>query len=258
MSQAMMTVVSQTEIAKDIFELRLKGALVNEMGAPDQFLHIRVPGDELLLRRPISIASIDAEKEECVIIYRTEGKGTTIISKLTAGDELDILGPLGNGYPIDMLAAGQNALLIGGGIGVPPLYELAKQLHAKGINVVSCFGFKNKEEVFYEKEFATFGKVNIATDDGSYGKQGFVTQYFDELDGFVPDAVFACGPKGLLVAVSKTFDPSLTYLSLEERMACGIGACYGCVCDKKNSISAYDNYRVCVEGPVFRAEEIVL
>ncbi|MFZ2379606.1 MAG: FAD-binding oxidoreductase, partial [Trichococcus flocculiformis] len=119
MSQAMMTVVSQKEIAKDIFELRLKGAIVNEMGAPDQFLHIRVPGDELLLRRPISIASIDAEKEECVIIYRTEGKGTTIISQLTAGDELDILGPLGNGYPIDMLEEGQNALLIGGGIGVP-------------------------------------------------------------------------------------------------------------------------------------------
>ncbi|CZQ85814.1 Hypothetical protein Tpal_686 [Trichococcus palustris] len=258
MSQAIMKVVKQVEIAKDIYELRLKGDLVKEMGAPDQFLHIRVPGNDLLLRRPISIAEIDAENEECVIIYRTEGDGTKIISQLTEGDTLDVLGPLGNGYPIDMLKAGDNALLVGGGIGVPPLYELSKQLHAKGVNVVHCFGFKNKDEVFYEKEFSAFGKVNIATDDGSYAKKGFVTQYFDELDGFVPDAVFACGPKGLLAAASRAFDPSITYLSMEERMACGIGACYGCVCEKKNSTSASDNYRVCVDGPVFRAEEIVL
>ncbi len=149
-----LTVVKQTEIAKDSFELVLAGDTVKLMEQPGQFLHIRVDQTEdLLLRRPISIANVDAEKEEVTMIYRAGGEGTKRLAKRVEGMQVDVLGPLGQGFPIDEAKQGEMALLVGGGIGVPPLYYLAKQLIKKGVRVIAVLGFASSADVFYEKEF---------------------------------------------------------------------------------------------------------
>lgn len=253
MRQEKMTVVQQTEIAQQVYELVLTGDLVSEMQTPGQFLHLLVPRNDLLLRRPISIASIDHRAQQCTLLYRVVGEGTKALALLQAKDQIDVLGPNGNGFPLTAANRGDVAYLIGGGIGVPPLYELAKQLHEKGVQVTSILGFRTKEDSFYVDAFKQWGKVYVATEDGSLGQAGHVGQYMETLA--TPDVVYACGPNAMLKAVDSQYaDLANVYLSLEERMACGIGACYGCVCESNDGTL----YKVCQDGPVFKGGLIKL
>ncbi len=251
-------IVSQREIAPRIFEMTLSGEMVLDM-APGQFLHLRVPDPSKLLRRPISICQIDKVNKVATIVYRVERAGTAILSQMKAGDRVDTMGPQGNGFDLSVVTSGQKALLIGGGIGVPPLVETAKQLAAKGVDVTSVLGFANKEAVILEEELSAYGKVYITTDDGSYGIKGYVSTVVDDLvQNETYDAIYSCGAPGMLKYVDQKFENHPhAYLSMESRMACGMGACYACVVHLKNAQEAA-NKRVCEDGPVFETGKIIL
>jgi dihydroorotate dehydrogenase electron transfer subunit len=256
--QEWMTIVEQKTIAQNIHELTLKGNLVEEMGEPGQFVHIKVSaGIDPLLRRPISICNIDKESLQFTMLYRSEGRGTSILSNLSAGEKINVLGPLGNGFPIEATKSGETALLIGGGIGVPPLYELSKQLVNRGVRVIHVLGFQSFENTFYEAEFNTFGETYISTVDGSYGTKGYVTDVI-EAYGLDFDTLYACGPNSMLRAIEDRYKNRRAYLSLEERMGCGIGACFACVCHLQEDPEGYSYKKVCTDGPVFRVGEVVL
>lgn len=248
--QEQMQVVQQRSIATNIFELTLTGRLVLDMKQPGQFVHLRVSNQmEPLLRRPISISTIDKESLEFTMIYRADGSGTTLLSEKKKGDLVDVLGPLGNGFPIDKVVTGQKALLVGGGIGVPPLYELSKRLVEKGVQPIHVLGFQSEDVVFYEKQFQELGETHIVTVDGSYGHTGFVTNVLETLkDDF--EVYYSCGPTPMLAALEKMYPEKEGYLSFEQRMGCGIGACFACVCDTTEKIDA-DYVKVCSDGPVF-------
>lgn len=251
-----LVILEQVEIAPGIFQLVLTGQMVQEMKA-GQFVHLLVPDPSKLLRRPISIAFIDQEKAEATLIYRVEGQGTAILSTLQAGDVVDTMGPQGNGFDLSIVEEGQSALLIGGGIGVPPLWETAKQLHEKGVEVTSVIGFATKNAVILEQELAQYGKVYVTTDDGSYGIEGYVSNVVDGFDQDF-DAIYSCGAPGMLKYVDQTFEEHPhAYISMEARMACGMGACYACVVPVKGADKAL-NKRVCEDGPVFATGSIVL
>ncbi|EUJ33026.1 dihydroorotate dehydrogenase, electron transfer subunit [Listeria floridensis FSL S10-1187] len=248
-----MKVVRQTEIADQIFELVLSGKNVAGM-KPGQFLMVRPAREDLLLRRPISIAAYDKEKSECTLIYRASGDGTKAMANLQAGNTADVIGPLGSGFPVEDLM-GKEVLLVGGGIGVPPLYELGKELAGKGAKVTFISGFESKKDAFLVDEMSEFGEVYVSTVDGSLGTKGFVTDVTKELS-ITPKRVYSCGPLAMLKAVQAAYPGSSTYLSLEERMACGIGACYACVCESAKE--GIQQFKVCTDGPVFRADEVKL
>ncbi|HSJ37166.1 MAG TPA: dihydroorotate dehydrogenase electron transfer subunit [Planococcus sp. (in: firmicutes)] len=251
--QQRMTVIAQQSIAKNIFELTVEGDLVEEMVEPGQFVHIRVADSfEPLLRRPISIASIDKERNRFTMIYRSEGRGTQILADKRTGDEIDVLGPLGHGFPVE--EAEKKAYLIGGGIGVPPLYELAQQLNSRGIQTVHILGFESKEAIFYEEKFKALGETHIATVDGSQGTEGFVTHILNELPHDF-DTYFSCGPTAMLEAVQWAYPQKRGFLSYEQRMGCGIGACFACVC--RTTKSEMDYIKVCSDGPVFPAGVVI-
>lgn len=252
--QEKMVIVSQKQIAKHIFELTVKGDLVQEMESPGQFVHIRVAESfEPLLRRPISIAEIDREASQFTMIYRAEGRGTSLLAEKAIGSTIDVLGPLGNGFSVE--AAKTKAYLIGGGIGVPPLYQLAKELNAKGIETVHVLGFESKEAVFYEEKFKELGETHIATVDGSHGTQGFVTHILNELPKDF-DTYYSCGPTAMLEAVQWAYPEKQGFLSYEQRMGCGIGACFACVC--RTTKSETDYIKVCSDGPVFPAGVVIV
>lgn len=255
--QEQMMVVKQKQLTTKIFEMTLAGRLVSEMGQPGQFVHIRVTGgNDPLLRRPISISSINKEQNEFTVIYRAEGKGTSLLSTKTAGDLVDVLGPLGKGFPI--VAGERNkAFLIGGGIGVPPLYELSKQLKKSGVEPVHILGFQSKDVAFYEEEFNKLGETYITTVDGTAGEQGFVTHVIDRLPKDI-GLYYACGPMPMLKAVSGQLNGIEGYLSFEERMGCGIGACFACVCKTNREQDGRDYVKVCSDGPVFQAGVVAL
>jgi dihydroorotate dehydrogenase electron transfer subunit len=258
MKQERMTITKQRTLAPRIYEMTLSGELVQEMTTPGQFLHIRVPDDAYLLRRPISINWIDQATQSCRIIYRTEGEGTKRFANLQSGDQLDVLGPLGNGFRIDNLQKDETVFIVGGGIGVPPLYELSKQLVARGIRPIHFLGFASSEVMYYEDEFQELGDTRIATDDGTYGIQGNVGNLLLAAE-VQPAAVFACGSNGLLKTVEQLYRTHTNVqLSLESRMACGIGACYACVCHKADDPTGTKSVKVCDEGPVFQAGEVVI
>lgn len=250
-----MKVVAQEKIAPAIYELVLEGEMVEAMKA-GQFLHLRVPDDAHLLRRPISISSIDKVKKQCHLIYRIEGSGTAIFSTLKAGDSLDVMGPQGNGFDLSELDQRSRVLLVGGGIGVPPLLEVAKQLDERGVDVTTVLGFSTKDAVILENELARYSKVFVTTDDGSYGIKGNVSVVIKELDSEF-DAVYSCGAPGMMKYINQTFyEHSRAYLSLESRMACGMGACYACVLKVPDSETI--SQRVCEDGPVFKTGTVVL
>ncbi|WP_275450345.1 dihydroorotate dehydrogenase electron transfer subunit [Neobacillus bataviensis] len=256
MQKELCRIISQREIAADIYELVVKASLVNQIKAPGQFVHIRIANAlDPLLRRPISISSFHHEKEELTMIYRKEGKGTSLLATMEPGMELDILGPLGNGFPVEEVSGGETALLVGGGIGVPPLYRLSEQLVAKGVKIIHVLGFQTESAVFYEKEFLKNGETHVTTVDGTYGTKGFVTDVIKNLQF---DCVYACGPTLMLKALEQQYSEKRMFLSLEERMGCGIGACFACVCKKANDPTGVSYKKVCSDGPVFRAGEVVL
>ena len=250
-----MKIVAQKEIAPAIFELVLEGEMVEAMKA-GQFLHLRVPDDAHLLRRPISISSIDKVKKQCHLIYRIEGSGTAIFSTLKTGDVLDVMGPQGNGFDLSELDNHSKVLLVGGGIGVPPLLEVAKELHERGVEITTVLGFATKDAVILEDELAQYSQVFVTTDDGSYGIKGNVSVVINEFANKF-DAIYSCGAPGMMKYINQTFyDHPRAYLSLESRMACGMGACYACVLKVPDSETV--SQRVCEDGPVFKTGTVVL
>jgi dihydroorotate dehydrogenase electron transfer subunit len=255
--QERMRVIEQKEIAKNIFELTLSGQLVQEMSSPGQFVHIRVSDSyEPLLRRPISIASIDGKTSRFTMIYRAEGKGTSLLALKKPGEEVDVLGPLGNGFPMNEAKAGDTVVLVGGGIGVPPLYELSKRLVEIGAKPIHVLGFHSQEVVFYEEKFRELGETHIVTVDGSLGQKGFVTTVLADLKQDFA-TYFTCGPVPMLTAVQNMFPDKKGFLSFEERMGCGLGACFACVC-KTTEQTTVDYVKVCSDGPVFPAGVVLV
>ena len=241
--QAVFTVIENISIAKDIMRLTLKGN-TEFFTTPGQFINILIDG--FYLRRPISVC--DLNQDTLTVIYKTVGQGTRALAKYEAGRELDILCGLGNGYNLDVNTA--KPLLIGGGVGVPPLYYLAKELIKSGVTPEVILGFNDKEGSFLIDEFKALGvNVHVATADGSLGVKGFVT---DAMDGLDYSYFYTCGPEPMLRAVYRASSTS-GQLSFEERMGCGFGACMGCSC---KTITGYK--RICKEGPVMKKEEVVL
>ncbi len=233
-------ILSNEKIARDVYKMVLEGD-TQYITAPGQFINIRLEGK--FLRRPISVC--DCDGSTITIIYKVVGGGTEYMSKLETGAFLDILTGLGNGYDI---SKSTKPLLIGGGVGVPPLYMLAKKLIASGQKPVVILGFNTKDEIFYEQEFKSIGcDVRVTTVDGSYAIKGYVTDAFpDDYDYF-----YTCGPMPMFRAIEKAAKTSGQY-SFEERMGCGFGACMGCSCKTK-----YGSKRICKDGPVLEREEII-
>ena len=250
--QQQMTVISQIMLAPNIYELTMEGTLVSSMTMPGQFVHIKVSSSfDPLLRRPISICQINREASQFTVVYRAEGKGTKLLAEKKAGETVDVLGPLGNGFSPEEVERGGKALLIGGGIGIPPLLQLSKELNQKGVKVTHILGLRTATDVFYEEVFMELGETIITTEDGSKGMKGFVTSV-ECLDTY--DAVYTCGPTPMLKAVMHKYAGQKVFISLEERMGCGIGACFACVCKTPD-----DGYKkICSDGPVFRAEEVLI
>ena len=248
-------VVSQKELTTGIYDLTLKTSL--EISAPGQFISIYTNDASKLLPRPISIC--DAGNGTLRMVYRVAGEGTKQFSKLKASDELDILGVLGNGFDISV-AKGKKVLVFGGGIGIPPMLGLCKTLKNEGIDVTAVLGYRNND-MFLKAEFDEVAKVYVATEDGSVGTKGNVLDAVKE-NGLSGDVLFSCGPMPMLRALKYFAQENnmKAYISLEERMACGVGACLGCVCKttKKDEHSQVNNARICTDGPVFDAEEVDL
>ena len=241
MKQSLFSIVSNTPLTDSVYKMVLSGD-TSAITAPGQFVNIQLTGK--FLRRPISVCDYDGET--LTIVYKVVGKGTEQMASMTAGETLDILTGLGNGY--DLAPAGDRPVLLGGGVGVPPLYHLAKRLLALGKEVTMVLGFNTASEIFYEKEFQALGcKVFVTTVDGSYGKKGFVTDALPENYTYF----YTCGPEPMLKAVYRTTNTS-GQMSFEQRMGCGFGACMGCSCKTLTG-----NKRICKEGPVMRKEEIL-
>lgn len=241
MKQGFFTIAENVPLTDSVFKMRLVGD-VSAITAPGQFVNLKLDG--LFLRRPISVC--DVNEDSVTILYKVVGKGTEQMSKMEEG-VLDVLTGLGNGY--DTSLSGDKPLLLGGGVGVPPLYLLAKKLIAEGKKVTVILGFNTKDEIFYKEEFEALGAdVFVTTVDGTYGIRGFVTDAMKNLDY---SYFYTCGPEPMLKAI---FNTSVTsgQLSFEERMGCGFGACMGCSC---KTITGYK--RICKEGPVLKKEEIL-
>lgn len=251
-------VLSNQEIAHNIFELTLKGELVQQMNEPGQFVHLKVSDSvDPLLRRPISIAKIDQANDMFTMIFRAGGNGTKLLAQKKVGEVVDVLGPLGNGFPVEETKAGSTALLVGGGIGVPPLYELSLRLKMRNVNVIHVLGFATKDAVFYEEKFAELGDTYIVTVDGSHGEKGFVTDVISA-QNLSFDTLYTCGPTPMLRALEAAYPEKEVYLSLEERMGCGIGACFACVCRTQQDPTGYTYKKVCTDGPVFKGGEVLI
>lgn len=247
-----MIIISNQEIASDIYELTLQGELACLIKEAGQFINILI-SDKLFLRRPFSICAVNKSQKQLTILYQVVGEGTKILASKNAGDKIDVFGPLGKGFPlIDNV---QEVLLVGGGIGVAPLYELAKQLHMRNMKVSIVLGFASKAKVVYESELERCGEVYIATIDGSYGFRGNVIELI-ETKKINFKLIYSCGPKAMLKALQEKYQHIKGYVSIEERMACGIGACYGCSCKPKDM--SLPNFRVCKDGPVFELNEVII
>ena len=241
MKQGLFEIIENIPLTSNVYRMRLKGD-TSDITAPGQFVNIKLDG--FFLRRPISVC--DKEGDILTIIYKTVGRGTEAMAEMKEG-KLDILTGLGNGY--DLTVSGDNPLLIGGGVGVPPMYKLAKELVAMGKKVTVILGFNTADEIFYEDEFKALGAdVYVTTVDGSYGIKGFVTNAMEKIDF---SYFYTCGPEPMLRAVCKATSVS-GQLSFEERMGCGFGACMGCSCK-----TLAGNKRICKDGPVMRKEEII-
>ena len=241
MKQGIFEIAENVQLVESVYRMRLVGD-VSAVSAPGQFINIMLKGK--YLRRPISVYDVDSDS--VTIIYKVVGSGTDILSKMSVGEKLDILTGLGNGY--DISEAGNAPLLIGGGVGVPPLYLLAKELIKVGVKPRVIIGFNTEKEVFGEKEFSNLGcEVTVTTVDGSKGVKGFVTNALPESYSYF----YTCGPEPMLKAVYKSTVTSGQF-SFEERMGCGFGACVGCSC---KTVTGYK--RICKEGPVLRKEEIL-
>ncbi len=241
MHQGLYKIIENKPLTDTVYQMKLTGENTERI-LPGQFVNVKI--DSLFLRRPISVC--DADETTVTIIYKVVGKGTEALSSMKKGT-LDILTNLGNGY--DLSKSGNKPVLIGGGVGAPPLYKLAKELIKEGKEVTVILGFNQKDEIFYEKEFRDLGaNVIVTTVDGSYGIKGFVTEALKDIEY---SYFYTCGPMPMLKSIYKNTNTSGQF-SLEERMGCGFGACMGCSMQTKSG-----NKRVCKEGPVFVKEELL-
>lgn len=243
-------IIRQEEISYGIYSMWLKTERIAAHAKAGQFISLYCHDGSRMLPRPISICEIDAADNSLRIVYRVAGKGTEEFSSLRTGKHVEIVGPLGNGFP----HKGKKAFLIGGGIGIPPMLQLAKDLDCEKQLVLGY-----RDELFLQEDFKGLGNIYIATEDGSYGTEGNVLDAIKE-NGLTADIIYACGPTPMLRAVKKyAAEKNIEcWLSLEEKMACGIGACLACVCKsrEKDAHTNVNNKRICKEGPVFRAEEV--
>ena len=241
MKQGLFKIEENINLTENVMKMRLSGD-TSDITKPGQFINIQLDG--LYLRRPISVC--DCDEKAVTIIYKVVGKGTEQMQKMTEGT-LDVLTGLGNGY--DTSLSGEKPLLLGGGVGVPPLYMLAKKLISEGKKPTIVLGFNTKDEVFYENEFKELGTdVIVTTVDGSYGLKGFVTDAMKDIDY---SYIYTCGPEPMLKAIYSESQTSGQF-SFEERMGCGFGACMGCSC---KTVTGYK--RICKDGPVLTKEEIL-
>lgn len=246
-------ITSMVKVTDGIYSMWIKDKDLACNAKPGQFVSLYCKEGSQLLPRPISICEIDRENETLRLVYRVVGKGTKEFSKMNVGDTIRVMGPLGNGFTLE----GKKAILIGGGIGIPPMLELAKSLDCE-VQVV--LGYRNND-LFLKDEFTSYGKVIVSTEDGSVGTKGNVIDAIREKD-VQGDIIFACGPTPMLRGVKAYAQEKglKAQLSLEEKMACGIGACLACVCQSKevDSHTHVKNKRICKDGPVFYAEEVEL
>ena len=256
-------VLSQKMLSEGIFDLWLETEMAKDV-RPGQFVGVYPENRSTLLPRPISICEVDKARSAIRLVYRVVGSGTAEFSKASEGDSLMILGPLGNGFPIHE-AAGKRAVVIGGGIGVPPLLETAKRMSERSdaeapSKISAVMGYRNSD-TFLSDEFSRYAEMHIASENGSVGTKGNVIDAMKN-DNVECDVIFACGPMPMLKGI-KAYAESIgakAYLSLEERMACGVGACLGCVCKTKevDEHSHVHNARICTDGPVFDADTLDL
>lgn len=251
------SVQKQTCIAPGIYDMWINTTLAKE-AKPGQFINVYPEDSSTLLPRPISICEADGDQNKLRIVYRTAGKGTMEFSKYREGKDIAILGTLGNGFPLDK-AKGKKCFLMGGGIGIPPMVQLAKKLHEQGDCEIQIIVGYRDADLFLQKDLEKYGRVYVATEDGSVGSKGNVMDAIRE-NRLSADVIYACGPMPMLRAIKKFAEANNmeAYISLEERMACGVGACLGCVCKTthKDHHSHVNNARVCTDGPVFEAKEV--
>ncbi len=249
-------ILMQEEIAKGIHSLWLESEEIAKTAKPGQFINVYCNESSRMLPRPLSICETDPDRAAIRLVYRAAGDGTREFASLKEGEFLDVLGPLGNGFPLDIVKENRTALLVGGGIGIPPLVALSKSLFG---HVLIVAGYK--DELFLTEELLSSGQLYIATEDGSRGTFGTVMDCIRRYH-LIADVIYSCGPTPMLRAVKEYAKEReiLCYLSLEEKMACGIGACLSCVCasTKTDEHTKVKNKRVCREGPVFEADEICL
>lgn len=241
-------ILKTTSIARDTIEMILRNEYISRVAEPGQFIHIQVPG--FTLRRPISITQTNRPDQTVTIVFKMIGEGMRTLGRYTSGMVIQALGPNGNGFPQPKTDNG-TILLVGGGVGIPPLHFLGKTLSEQtDLKIISVLGFQSESFVFYEETFKTFGETHIVTNDGSYGHKGFVTNLLGHVDDF--SEYFTCGPLPMLKAVTEQLKDKPGYISLEERMGCGVGACFACVMPTDDG-----GYRkICQDGPVFRAGEV--
>lgn len=249
-------VLSQSILAEGIYDMWLETELALD-AHPGQFVGVYPANKATLLPRPISICEVDKDRSALRLVYRVVGSGTAEFALYQPGDIIMILGILGNGFPLEA-AEGKRVVVMGGGIGVPPLLQTAKELSQKGTEVTAVMGYRN-EETFLSEDFEKYAKMVIATEDGSVGTKGNVIDAMRE-ENVECDVILACGPMPMLRAIKQyAQDKGIkAYISLEERMACGVGACLGCVCKTKevDHHSHVHNARICTDGPVFDAEDV--
>ena len=253
-------VISQKCLAPGIYDLVIETEIAKEAGA-GQFVGVYTKDSSALLPRPISICGVSDDKKSIRLVYRVAGKGTAEFSGLKENDEVTLLGVLGNGYDIEALKkisseGGNGVLLLGGGIGIPPMLELAKELKAAGVKVSSVMGYRD-DKTFLLEEFKGFCDTYVASEDGSVGTKGNVLDAVRD-KGISFDCICACGPLPMLRAIKEFAGDKPAFISLEERMACGVGACLGCVVKTKDidHHSHVNNARICTDGPVFAASEV--
>lgn len=257
--EEIVTVLSQRSLGNDIYDLVLQTKNIARAAKAGQFVSVYSNDKSKLLPRPISLCGIDREKGTLRLVYRVTGQGTGTeeFSRLKEGDTVKLLGPLGNGFTVE---SGKKAFLIGGGIGVPPMLQLAKEMRAAGENLQVVMGYRNAD-TFLLDEFEAVAETFVATEDGSLGTKGNVIDAIKN-EKLNADVIYACGPTPMLRALKNYAEENnmVCYISMEERMACGIGACLACVCKSrdKDAHSNVNNKRICKEGPVFNAKEVEL
>lgn len=238
MTKELLKIVYNKKIAKDTFEMKLASKEICKEANCGQFINLALNDQSKLLKRPISICGIS--EDYLIITYKINGEGTKQLATYQEGETIEAIGALGHGFP---LVEGKKILIVGGGIGVPPLLELSKQLSKKGNKIVSVLAFRDKENMIYEEDFKNYSGVVVTTDDGSYGFKGNAINYLDNNEVEF-DYIYSCGPEILLKKLEEKYAGKKGYLSYEARMACGVGLCHGCVKGEKR-------YCVCTDGPVF-------